>query len=209
MERGSDKHGARLDDELHAETEPLERGQPTDARAQGFRQPEAEQGGDDMSLLVRHVMTEAPQTAGSDLNAFDAAGLMRQYDVGVIPVVDGPKLVGLVTDRDLVVRVLAERQDGGSVKLADIVTRTPVTVTPDTKLSDARDLMAEHKVRRLPVVKGDQLVGIISMGDIAVHDASKRAVGDALSEVSESPSTIDLTETPERGTPNRVRENRS
>jgi CBS domain-containing protein len=209
MERGSDKHGPRLDDELHAETEPLERGQPTDARAEGFRQPEAEQGGGDMSLLVRHVMTEAPQTAGPDLNAFDAAGLMRQYDVGVIPVVDGQELVGLVTDRDLVVRVLAERQDGGSVKLADIVTRTPVTVTPDTKLSDARDLMAEHKVRRLPVVKGDQLVGIISMGDIAVHDASKRAVGDALSEVSESPSTIDLTETPERGTPNRVRQNRS
>ena len=162
-----------------------------------------------MSLLVRHVMTEAPHTAGVDLNAFDAAGLMRQYDVGVIPVVDGEELVGLVTDRDLVVRVLAERQDASAIRLGDIVTRSPVTVTPDTKLSDARDLMAEHKIRRLPVVKGDQLVGIVSMGDIAVHDASKRAVGDALSEVSESPSTIDLTETPERGTPERVRENRS
>ena len=162
-----------------------------------------------MSLLVRHAMTEAPQTAGVDLNAFDAAGLMRQYDVGVIPVVDGEKLVGLVTDRDLVLRVLAERQDAGSVRLGDIVTRSPVTVTPDTSLSDARDLMAEHKVRRLPVVKNDQLLGIISMGDIAVQDASKRAVGDALSEVSESPSTLDLTDTPERGTPDRVRQNRS
>ena len=161
-----------------------------------------------MSLLVRHVMTEAPQTAGVDLNAFDAAGLMRQFDVGVIPVVDGEDLVGLVTDRDLVLRVMAERQDPANVRLGDIVTRSPVTVTPDTSLSDARDLMAEHKIRRLPVVKGDQLVGIVSMGDIAVHDASKRAVGDALSEVSESPSTIDLTETPERGTPDRVRQNR-
>lgn len=208
MERGSDKHGPRLDEELHTETEPLERGQPTDARAQEFRQPEAEQGGRDMSLLVRHVMTEAPQTAGADLNAFDAAGLMRQYDVGVIPVVDGDELVGLVTDRDLVLRVLADRQEAGGVRLGDIVTRSPVTVSPDTKLSDARDLMAEHKVRRLPVLKGDQLVGIVSMGDIAVHDASKRAVGDALSEVSESPSTVDLTETPDRGTPERVRQNR-
>jgi CBS domain-containing protein len=208
MERGSDKHGPRLDDQLHAETEPLERGRPTDARAETFRQPEAEQGGGDMSILVRHVMTEAPQTAGVDLNAFDAAGLMRQYDVGVIPVVDGEELVGLVTDRDLVLRVMAERQDPGSVRVGDIVTRSPVTVSPDTSLSDARDLMAEHKIRRLPVVKGDQLVGIISMGDIAVQDASKRAVGDALSEVSESPSTLDLTETPERGTPERVRQKR-
>jgi CBS domain-containing protein len=208
MERGSDKHGPRLDEELHAETEPLERGEPTDARAEAFRQPEAEQGGEDMSLLVRHVMTEAPQTAGVDLNAFDAAGLMRQYDVGVIPVVDGEELVGLVTDRDLVLRVMAERQDPASVRIGDIVTRSPVTVSPDTNLSDARDLMAEHKIRRLPVVKADQLVGIVSMGDIAVHDASKRAVGDALSEVSESPSTVDLTETPERGTPDRVRQNR-
>jgi CBS domain-containing protein len=161
-----------------------------------------------MSLLVRHAMTEAPHTLGPDMNAFDAAGLMRQYDVGIIPVVDGGKFVGVVTDRDLALRVLADRQNPERVRLGDIVTKSPVTVTPDTKLSDARDLMADHKIRRLPVVKGDQLVGIVSMGDIAVHDASKRAVGDALSEVSESPSTVDLTETPERGTPERVRENR-
>jgi CBS domain-containing protein len=161
-----------------------------------------------MSLLVRHAMTEAPHTLGPDMNAFDAAGLMRQYDVGIIPVVDGGKFVGVVTDRDLALRVLADRQNPQDVRLGDIVTKSPVTVTPDTKLSDARDLMAEHKIRRLPVVKGDQLVGIVSMGDIAVHDASKRAVGDALSDVSESPSTLDLTDTPERGTPERVRQNR-
>jgi CBS domain-containing protein len=162
-----------------------------------------------MSLLVRHAMTEAPHTLGPDMNAFDAAGLMRQYDVGIIPVVDGGKFVGVVTDRDLALRVLAERQNPQNVRLGDIVTKSPVTVTPDTKLSDARDLMAEHKIRRLPVLKGDQLVGIISIGDIAVQDASKRAVGDALSEVSESPSTLDLTDSPERGTPERVRQNRT
>ncbi|HEV8683326.1 MAG TPA: CBS domain-containing protein [Actinomycetota bacterium] len=151
-------------------------------------------------------MTEAPQTLGPDMNAFDAAGLMRQCDVGFIPIVDGEKFV--VTDRDLVLRVLAERQNAEGIRLGDILTRSPVTVTPDTTLADARDLMAEHKVRRLPVVKGGQLVGVISMGDIAVHDASKRAVGDALSEVSESPSTLDLTDSPARGTPERVRQNR-
>jgi CBS domain-containing protein len=153
-------------------------------------------------------MTEAPQTLGPDMNAFDAAGLMRQYDVGFIPIVDGEEFVGVVTDRDLVLRVLAERQNAEGIRLGDILTRFSVTVTPDTKLADARDLMAEHKIRRLPVLKGKQLVGVISMGDIAVHDASKRAVGDALSEVSESPSTLDLTDTPERGTPERVRQKR-
>jgi CBS domain-containing protein len=161
-----------------------------------------------MSLLVRHAMTEAPATLGSDMNAFDAAGLMRQYDVGVIPIVDGEKFIGLVTDRDLAVRVLADRKDPSEVHLGDIATTSTITVSPDAKLAEARDLMAEHKIRRLPVVKGERLVGIISIGDISQHDASKRAVGEALSEVSESHSTVDLTETPEAGTPERVRRNR-
>jgi CBS domain-containing protein len=64
-----------------------------------------------MSLLVRHVMAEAPKTASPDMDAFDAAGLMMSYDVGVIPVVDGNELLGLATDRDLVLRVLAARKD--------------------------------------------------------------------------------------------------
>jgi CBS domain-containing protein len=156
-----------------------------------------------MSLLVRQAMTEAPVTLGPDMNAFDAAGLMRQYDVGVVPIVEGEKFIGLVTDRDLVMRVLADRKDPPEVRLGDILTRSPVTVSPDAELSEARDLMAEHKIRRLPVVKADQLIGIISIGDISQHDASKRAVGEALSEVSESQSTIDLTEAPARGTPDR------
>jgi CBS domain-containing protein len=157
-----------------------------------------------MSILVRHAMSADPQTAKPDMTAADAAGLMAQLDVGVIPVTDGEQLLGLVTDRDLVVRVVADRRDPTEVKLGDILTKSPVTVTPDVKVSDARDLMAEHQIRRLPVVKAERLVGIISMGDIAVADASKRAVGEALEEVSESPSTTELEETPERGTPERV-----
>src|SRR5919197_832990 len=88
-----------------------------------------------MAMLVRHAMTEAPQTCRPDMTAEDAAGLMRQLDVGVLPVTDGDELVGLVTDRDLVVRVLAERKEPANVKLGEIATRSPVTVTPDTDLS--------------------------------------------------------------------------
>ncbi|HJV04108.1 MAG TPA: CBS domain-containing protein [Actinomycetota bacterium] len=159
-------------------------------------------------ILVRHAMTEAPQTARPDLNAADAAALMRDLDVGVIPVAEDDRLLGLVTDRDLVLRVLAERKDPMEVLLGDIATTSPVTVSPDERLSRARDLMSEHRIRRLPVVKGEQLVGILSLGDVAQADESERAVGEALEEISESRSTTEVREYPERGTPERVRENR-
>jgi CBS domain-containing protein len=158
-----------------------------------------------MSILVRHAMTESPQTARPDMTAADAAGLMKQLDVGVVPVVDGETLVGLVTDRDIVTRVVANRQDPDEIRLADILTRSPVTVSPDTKLADARNVMAEHRVRRLPVMKDDRMVGILSLGDIALADASERAVGQALEDISRSGSTADSGYGPDRGTPNRVR----
>lgn len=160
-------------------------------------------------ILVRHVMSEELKTAKPDMTAADAAGLMRNFDVGVVPVVgeDGD-LLGLVTDRDLVLRVIADREDPTEVRLADIVTRSLVTATPDMNISDARDLMAQHQIRRLPVMKEGTLVGILSLGDIALQDASKRAVGEALEDVSESPATADVNEGPERGTPERVQDNR-
>jgi CBS domain-containing protein len=157
-----------------------------------------------MSILVRHAMTEAPKTASPSMTAADAAALMKQFNVGVIPVAENDQLLGLVTDRDLVVRVLAERRDPAEVRLADVLTKTPFTVSPDTKLSEARDLMAEHKVRRLPVTKADRLVGILSLGDVAVADASERAVGEALEDISESDSTHSVSDQPPRGNPQRT-----
>src|SRR5918999_3684035 len=175
---------------------------PTDK----YRTPS--RGGDSMSVLVRHAMTEAPKTASPSMNAADAAALMKQFDVGVVPVAEGDQLLGLVTDRDLVVRVLAERKDPTDVRLSDVLTKSPITVSPDTKLSEARDLMAEHKIRRLPVTKADRLVGILSLGDVALADASERAVGSALEDISESTSTTEVSDQPPRGTPDRVTEAR-
>lgn len=158
-----------------------------------------------MSLLVRHVMTEAPKTLSAERNAADAAGLMAQYDIGAIPVMRDGRLAGIVTDRDLVVRVLAHRREPTSVTLDEILTRVVTTVTPDVQLSEVRNLMSERRIRRIPVVKDDQLVGIVSLGDVALADASKRAVGETLEEVSESPSTTDRNGGPDPGTPERVR----
>ena len=160
-----------------------------------------------MATLVRHAMTESPQTAKPDMTAADAAALMRQLDAGVLPVMKDGKLLGLVTDRDLALRVMAERKDPTSVKLDEIVTRAPETISPDAKLSEAMDLMATHKVRRLPVLKGDELVGIISLGDAAVAASSDKKTGEVLEEISQSPSTADLSQSgqPDRGTPGRTR----
>ena len=159
-------------------------------------------------ILVRHAMTESPVTAKPDMNAADAAGLMKQFDTGVIPIMDGDELVGLVTDRDLVMRVLAERQVPEQVLLGDILTKAPVTISPDARVSEAREVMAENKVRRLPVVKNDKLVGILSLGDLAIADASERAVGETLEGISESDSTTDISEDVPRGTPDRVMDRR-
>ena len=158
-----------------------------------------------MALLVRHAMTEAPKTARPDMTAADAAGLMSSYNVGVIPVAEQGRLLGLVTDRDLVDRVIAERMDPNAVELRNVMTKAVETVTPDTDLSEARDLMAEHRIRRLPVMKGDQLVGILSLGDVAVAAASKRAVGETLDEISESNSTRPTIDGPDPGTPQAAR----
>ena len=161
-----------------------------------------------MSILVRHAMTEDPHTIAPDMNATDGAAIMKSEDVGILPVVGNGELVGVVTDRDLVLRVMAERRSPLELRVGEIATRFAVTVTPDTKLSGARELMQKNKVRRLPVMKGDQLVGILSLGDVAWADASTREVDEALPDISESEQTRSMNEDAARGTPERVMEER-
>jgi CBS domain-containing protein len=160
-------------------------------------------------MLVRHAMATRPVTASPDMNAGDAAGLMAANDIGVIPVTDGDRLVGVVTDRDLVLRVLAERKDPRSVRLGEIATtRGLETTSPDTQLCDARTLMAERRIRRLPVVKDDRLVGMLSLGDVAIGSASMRSVGETLASISASAATESTNDGPDVGTPERVRATR-
>src|SRR5438552_8779698 len=103
---------------------------------------------------------------------------------------------------------MAERSDPTGVKVSEVMTSSTVTVSPDAKLSEARELMERHRVRRLPVTKGRAVVGILSLGDVAWADASTREVGEALKAVSESAATKELSEDAARGTPERVQEGR-
>lgn len=163
-----------------------------------------------MALLVRHLMAEAPETASLQTTVREAARRMADLDVGALPVTDGDHLVGLVTDRDLVVRALADRDDPSDVPLREVLTGGElVTATSGMQVSEARDLMAANRVRRLPVMEGDRLIGIVSLGDIAEASGSTRAVGDALQEISESPQTTAVNPgAPDPGTPERVLEER-
>ena len=116
---------------------------------------------------IREVMTEQPKSCSRDASVRDVAKLMAQEDVGPIPVVDGDRLVGIVTDRDLVIRVLAEGRDPESTTVGEVASSDPVTLSPDADIDEGLELLAQNQVRRLLVVEGDRLVGIVAQADIA------------------------------------------
>jgi CBS domain-containing protein len=160
-------------------------------------------------MLVRHAMAVRPVTASPDMDAGDAAGLMAANDIGIVPVTEGDRLIGLVTDRDLVLRVIAERKDPRSVRLGEVATTGGIeTVPPDMQLCDARALLAQKGIRRLPVVKDGRLVGMLSLGDVALGSASMRGVGETLAAISASTATEEVNPGPEVGTPDRVKSRR-
>jgi CBS domain-containing protein len=128
-------------------------------------------------------MKSSPETVQSSSTAVDAAKRMKQADAGRIPVVENGKLVGTVTDRDIAVRVVAEGKDPQTTTVGEIASKEVVTVQPDNDLSEALKLMARHQVRRLPVVEGDSVVGVIAQADVA-KEADERQVGMTVEQIS-------------------------
>lgn len=119
---------------------------------------------------IRELMTENPKTVSSDATVVEAARVMRDDDVGLVPVVDGDRLVGTVTDRDIAMRVVAEERDPSSTTVRETASTDLVTIDPEQDLDEALRLMAQHQVRRLPVVEEDgRLVGIVAQADVARH----------------------------------------
>ncbi len=136
-----------------------------------------------MGKSIREVMTSSPKTVDAGSSAAEAAQLMKQANAGMIPVVDGGRLLGTVTDRDIAIRVVAEGRDPQSTRVEEIASTGPVTVTPDQDLDEALRLMARHQVRRLPVVEEDRLVGVVAQADVAREGDEKR-VGETVEEIS-------------------------
>ena len=121
-----------------------------------------------MATTVAEIMARDPQTVQADEPVSAAAAAMRDNDTGDVVVLDGQQLVGIVTDRDLAVRIVAEGRDA-STPVREACSADPTTVTPDTAIEQAAELMRRNAVRRLPVVEGDRPVGIVSLGDLAIE----------------------------------------
>ncbi|GAB2702469.1 CBS domain-containing protein [Paenibacillus thermoaerophilus] len=134
---------------------------------------------------IRDIMSTDVKTVTLKDNVFEIATLMKQNDIGFVPVVEGRKLIGVVTDRDLVVRGYAEKRSG-SASVEEVITRDVATVSPDASVDEAAKLMAKEKVRRLPVVDNGELVGVVALADLAVRESSDEKAGRALSEISEN-----------------------
>jgi len=133
---------------------------------------------------VRDVMTPLPRGLDVSASVIEAAEIMRDADIGGVVVLENDHLYGILTDRDIVVRVLAERSDPARVSVGEVCSRELTTVLPTASVGDAVRLIREKAIRRLPVMEeGGEVVGIVSMGDIAVARDRKSALG----EVSAAP----------------------
>lgn len=137
-----------------------------------------------MSKTVRDVMTPSPTAIASDEEVVEAARRLVSENVGSLPVVDGDRVVGMVTDRDLVIRVLAKDLDPHLVRVSEVCSENPVTVGPDEELDTALARMAKEQVRRLPVVEDGRLVGILAQADVA-RTAHPESTGRLVEEISE------------------------
>lgn len=136
-------------------------------------------------MKIRDIMTTDVTTVELDTTLEEIATIMRHEDVGAVPVVDDDELVGIVTDRDIVVRCIAEGRDPSEACAEDVLTGGLVTVEPGQDVNQAAELMARNQIRRLPVVHDGQLIGMVSLGDIAVKQKNDEVSGDALEDISE------------------------
>jgi CBS domain-containing protein len=136
---------------------------------------------------VRDVMTSNPECVTEKDSLRDAARIMKSADTGVVPVVDGKKVIGLVTDRDIVVRVIADGKDPMKASVRDAMTTGVRTVKEDMPLDQVLDLMSNAQIRRVPVVNAsNEIIGIVSVGDLT-EQASRGEVGEAVKEISQAP----------------------
>ena len=134
---------------------------------------------------IREVMTSDPTTVEASSPVAEVARVMKQEDVGSVPIVEGGRLVGTITDRDITVRVVAEGRDPQSTTVADVASRDLVTIDPEQNLDEALRLMAQHQVRRLPVVEEDgRLVGILAQADVALDGGEDAKTGQVVEEIS-------------------------
>jgi CBS domain-containing protein len=145
------------------------------------------------SMKLGEIMTTSPQVGRPEDAVSHVARMMRDEDVGSIPIVDGDRLVGIITDRDIAIKVVADGLDPKSEVVNDYMSSDPVAGTPDMSDRDALALMGREQIRRLPIVEAGRLVGIVALGDFALEAAvgeEHEQVGSTLDQISEPTSGV-------------------
>ncbi|TLS37659.1 CBS domain-containing protein [Pseudalkalibacillus caeni] len=132
------------------------------------------------------IMSKQVQYCTPVDNVYEVAVKMKKWNVGAIPICEDGNLIGMITDRDLVIRGIAEKHPG-STKVTDVMSDKLITASPEMSAEEAAEIMAEHQIRRLPIVEESKLVGIISLGDLSLARNTKDDAGIALTEISEKP----------------------
>ena len=132
---------------------------------------------------VAALMTENLQTASSQDNVFQIAEKMSSYDVGAIPICEQNQLIGIVTDRDIAIRLVAQKLPP-STPVREIMTSEVITIQPEQSIEEASKLMAKYQIRRLPVTKDGMLIGMIAIGDLATHQLHDEKAKQALEKIS-------------------------
>lgn len=141
-----------------------------------------------MGTKVRDVMTDRPRCVTLETPISEVAQLMESEDIGSLPVLEGDQLAGMITDRDIVVRAIAQGKDPRGMPVREVASRELVTVYADDDLSNALKKMASEQVRRLPVVdEENRLVGVLAQADVAL-EVKEKAVGEMVEEISKSPT---------------------
>ena len=139
-----------------------------------------------MALKVRDTMTGSPRSIDASTSVVEAAQLMRDEHIGSLPITDGDTLLGMITDRDITTRVVAEAADPKMTSVGDVVSRDLISIEPDEDLEEAVQLMASHQVRRLPVVENGRLVGIVAQADVALNlRENEQRTGELVEAISE------------------------
>lgn len=136
-------------------------------------------------MLVRDIMSKDIACIGTDESIEQAAKMMKQYDVGSIPVCSNKEIIGIVTDRDIALRSVAEGQNYKQQTVREIMTSDPVVGNPDMNVNDAVRIMSEKQIRRLPIVENNSLVGIVALGDISVEPRCQDEAEEALKNISQ------------------------
>ena len=140
-----------------------------------------------MGTKVHEVMTDSPRCVTPETPVAEAARLMKSEDVGSLPILEGEKLTGIVTDRDIVIQAVAEGKNPSGMPVREVASRDLVTIGQDEDLSEALRLMASHQVRRIPVVDQDnRLVGVVAQADVA-REAKDKDSGQMLHDISQMP----------------------